>query len=55
MYEIEDYEGDPIIGKFYENELPAVDKKDNTYRIEKVFQMKKGMRLTEVNTTEPKL
>ena len=55
MYEIEDYEGDPIIGKFYEDELSAVDKKDNTYRIEKVFKKKKGMRLTELNTTEPKL
>ena len=55
MYQIEDYEGDPIIGQFYEDELSVVDKKDNTHRIENVFKKKKGMRLTELNTTEPKL
>ena len=27
MYEIEDHEGEPIIGKFYEDVLSAVDKK----------------------------
>ena len=27
MYEIEDHEGEPIIGKFYEEELSAVNKK----------------------------
>ena len=37
MYEIEDHEGEPIIGKFYE-ELSTVNKKDNTYRIEKVLR-----------------
>ena len=30
MYEIEDHEGEPIIGKFYEEELSAVKKKDDT-------------------------
>ena len=41
MHEIDDYEGEPIIGKFYEYESSAVDKKDNTYRIEKVLKKKK--------------
>ena len=36
MYEIEDHEGEPIIGQFYEEELSAVD----TYRIEKVLRNK---------------
>ena len=30
VYEIEDHEGEPIIGKFYEEELSAVNKKDDT-------------------------
>ena len=29
MYEIEDHKGEPIIGKFYEKELSAVNKKDD--------------------------
>ena len=36
-YEIEDHEGESIIGKFYEEELSVVNKKDNTYREEKVL------------------
>ena len=36
VYEIEDLEGEPIIGKFYEEELSSVDKKDNGYKVEKV-------------------
>ena len=47
MYEIEDHEGEPIIGKFYEEELSAVDKKDDTYRIEKVLRKRKGMALVK--------
>ena len=47
MYEIEDHEGEPIIGKFYEEELSAVDKKDNTYRVEKVLRKRKGMALVK--------
>ena len=43
MHEIDDNEGEPIIGKFYKDELSAADKKDNTYRIEKVLKMKKGL------------
>ena len=47
MYEIEDYEGEPIIGKFYEGELSAVNKKDDTYRIEKVLRKRNGMALVK--------
>ena len=47
MYEIEDHEGEPIIGKFYEEELSAVNKKDDTYRIEKVLRKRKGMALVK--------
>lgn len=42
VYELEDHEGEPIIGKFYEEGLSAVDKKDDTYRIEKVLRKRKG-------------
>ena len=45
MYKIEDHEGEPIIGKFYEEELSAVVKKDDTYRIEKTLRKRKGMGL----------
>ena len=45
MYEIEDHEGEQIIGKFYEEELSQVDKKDNTYRVEKILKRRKGMAL----------
>ena len=41
MYELEDYESEPIIGKFYESELSAVDKKDDVYRVEKTLKRKK--------------
>ena len=47
MYEIEDHEGEPIIRKFYEEELSAVNKKDDTYRIEKVLRKKNGMALVK--------
>ena len=43
--EIEDHEGEPIIGKFYEKELSVVNKKDDTYRIEKVLRKKNSMAL----------
>ena len=43
MYELEDHEGEPIIGKFYEEELSAVNKKDNMYRVGK----KNGMALVK--------
>ena len=41
MYEIEDHEGEPIIGKFYEQELSAVNKKDDVYEVEKILKRKK--------------
>ena len=41
MYKIEDLEGDPMIGKFYEQELSAVDKKDDLYKVEKILKRKK--------------
>ena len=47
VYEIEDHEGEPIIGKFYEQELSAVNKKDDTYRVEKILRKKNGMALVK--------
>ena len=47
VYEIEDYEGEPIIGKFYEQELSLINKKDDTYRIEKIIRKKNGMALVK--------
>ena len=41
VYELEDHEGEPIIGKFYEKKLSAVEKKDDTYRVEKILRKKK--------------
>ena len=52
MYEIEDHEGEPIIGKFYEQELSCVNAKlredakrealrDDTYRVERVLKRKR--------------
>ena len=47
LYELEDHEGEPIIGKFYEEELSVVNKKDDTYRIEKILRKKNGMALVK--------
>ena len=47
VYEIEDHEGELIIGKFYEEELSAVNKKDDTYRVEKILRKKNGMALVK--------
>ena len=41
VYEIVDHEGEPIIGKFSEEELSGVDKKDDVYRVEKIAKSKK--------------
>ena len=42
MYELEDHEQEPIIGKFYESELSAVDRRDDDlYRVEKTLKRKK--------------
>ena len=40
VYEIKDLEGEPIIGKFYEEELSAVNKKDDVYKVEKILKRK---------------
>ena len=45
VYELEDHEGEPIVGKFYEEELSVVEKKDDTYRVEKILRKKNGMAL----------
>ena len=47
VYELEDHEGEPIIGKFYEEELSTVNKKDDTYRVEKILRKKNGMALVK--------
>ena len=39
VYELVDHVGEQIIGKFYE-ELSAVDKNDDVYRVEKVLNRK---------------
>ena len=41
VYELEDLEGEPILGKFYEEELSGVDKKDDVYKVEKILRRKK--------------
>ncbi|CAB4014362.1 integrase core domain-containing, partial [Paramuricea clavata] len=41
MCEIESHDGEPIIGKFYEEELSAEDKKDDVYRMEKILRRRK--------------
>ena len=46
-YELEDHEGEPIIEKFYEEELSTVNKKDDTYRVEKILRKKNGMALVK--------
>ena len=43
VYKLEDHEGEPIIGKFYERELSVVNKKDDTYRVEKILRKRNGM------------
>ena len=47
LYELEDHEGEPIVGNFHEEELSAVEKKDDTYRVEKIIQKKNGMALVK--------
>ena len=47
VYDLEDHEGEPIVGKFYEEELSAVEKKDDTYRVEKILRKKNGMALVK--------
>ena len=47
VYELEDHEGEPTIGKFYEEELSPVKKKDDVYRVEKILRKKNGMALVK--------
>ena len=41
MYEIEDLEGEQVIGKFYEEELSGVNNRADVYRVEKILKRKK--------------
>ena len=44
MHEMEDLEGEPIIGKFYEEELPGFKRAaqlEGVYRVEKILKRKK--------------
>ena len=41
VYGLVDHNGEPILGTFYEEELSAVNKKDNVYRVEKIIKRKK--------------
>ena len=41
VYEIEDHEGESIIGKFYKEELSGVNKREDVYRVEKILKRKK--------------
>ena len=50
MYELEEASGDdpkPINGKFYEEELSALSKKDDVYRVEKILRRRKGQALVK--------
>ncbi len=47
MYELVDVDGEPIIGKFYEEELSAVNKTDDVYRVEKILRRRKGQALVK--------
>lgn len=40
-YHLVDHEGEPIIGRFYQEELQKVNEEEMTYRIEKVFRKRK--------------
>ena len=40
-------EGEEIIGRFYDDELSAINKKDRVFRIEKVLERRKGKALVK--------
>ena len=42
MYEIQDSEAEPIIGKFYEEEMSPVSEDPHVYKIEKILRKRKG-------------
>ena len=48
VYELKDPEdGEPIFGKFYEEELSAVSKRTGEYKLEKILKKKNGMALVK--------
>ncbi len=47
MYELVDVDDEPIIGKFYEQELSAINKTDDVYRVEKILRKRKGQALVK--------
>ena len=50
MYELVEASGsdpEPIIGKFYEEELSAINKTDDVYRVEKILRRRKGQALVK--------
>ncbi len=47
MYELVDVDDEPIIGKFYEEELSAINKTDDVYRVEKILRRRKGQALVK--------
>ena len=46
-YEIKDYNGEVLKGKFYVEELQKVDKKDDIFKVEKVMRTRKRLGKTE--------
>ena len=46
MYNI-DLDGEEILDKFYKDELSPVDKKDDTYKVDKVLIRRKGLALVK--------
>jgi transposase InsO family protein len=46
-YEIKDYSGEPVVGKFYAFELQKVVKEDDVYKIEKILKTRKRKGETE--------
>ena len=50
VYELFDIEEEPIIGKFYEEELSAVNKKDDINKVKKILKRKKvkGMKIVSL-------
>ena len=42
-----DVDDEPIIGKFYEEELSAINKTDDVYRVEKILRRRKGQALVK--------
>ena len=47
MYELVDVDDEPIIGKFYEEELSAVNKTDDVYRVENILRRRNGQALVK--------